>query len=35
VETVKSQQYEISQLRKENVFLKSKLAKAITQGFRP
>jgi len=35
IETVKSQQYEISQLRKENVFIKSKLAKAITQGFRP
>lgn len=35
VETVKSQQYEISQLRKENVFMKSKLAKAIHQGFRP
>lgn len=35
VETVKSQQYEISQLRKENVFLKSKLAKALSQGFRP
>ena len=35
VETVKSQQYEISQLRKENVFLKSKLAKALHQGFRP
>lgn len=35
VETVKSQQYEISQLRKENVFYKSKLAKALSQGFRP
>ena len=35
IETVKSQQYEISQLRKENVFIKSKLAKAITLGFRP
>jgi flagellar biosynthesis protein FlhG len=35
VETVKSQQYEISQLRKENVFLKSTLAKALHQGFRP
>ncbi len=35
IETVKSQQFEISTLRKENVFLKSKLAKAISQGFRP
>jgi flagellar biosynthesis protein FlhG len=35
VETVKSQQFELSQLRKENAFLKSKLAKAMTEGFRP
>jgi flagellar biosynthesis protein FlhG len=35
VETVKSQQFEISQLRKENLFIKSKLAKALAQGFRP
>ena len=35
VETIKSQQYEISQLRKENSFYKGKLAKALTQGFRP
>jgi len=35
VETIKSQQYEISQLRKENAFYKGKLAKALTQGFRP
>jgi flagellar biosynthesis protein FlhG len=35
IETVKSQQFEISQLRKENLFLKSKLAKALSQGYRP
>ncbi len=35
VETVKSQQFEITQLRKENQFLKSTLAKALSQGFRP
>ncbi len=35
IETVKSQQFEISQLRKENLFLKSKLAKALSQGFKP
>ena len=35
IETVKSQQFEISQLRKENLFLKSKLAKALTLGFQP
>ena len=34
VETVRMQQYEISQLRKENQFLKSKMAKALSQGFR-
>ncbi len=35
VETVKSQQFEISQLRKENLFLKTKMAAALSQGFRP
>ncbi|HOX12941.1 MAG TPA: P-loop NTPase [Spirochaetia bacterium] len=34
VETVKSQQFEIGQLRKENQFLKSKLVKAFSQGFK-
>jgi len=33
VETVKNQQLEISQLKKENMLLKSKLVKAIHQGF--
>ena len=33
VETVKSQQYEIDKLRRENQFLKFKLARAIGQGF--
>jgi flagellar biosynthesis protein FlhG len=33
IETVKSQQYEISTLRKENNLLKSKLVKAAEQGF--
>ena len=35
IETVKTQQFEISQLRKENLFLKSTLTKAISRGFRP
>jgi flagellar biosynthesis protein FlhG len=35
VETVKSQQYEISKLRKENNFLKLKLSRAISAGFTP
>jgi flagellar biosynthesis protein FlhG len=35
VETVKSQQYEISKLRKENNFLKLKLSRAISAGFAP
>jgi flagellar biosynthesis protein FlhG len=35
VETVKSQQYEISKLRKENNFLKLKLSKAMSAGFKP
>jgi len=34
VETVKSQQFEITQLKKENQFLKSKLVKAFSQGFK-
>lgn len=33
IETIKTQQFEISQLKKENVFIKSKLAKAISAGF--
>lgn len=33
-ETIKSQQYEISVLRKENQLLKNKLAKALQQGFK-
>lgn len=33
-ETIKSQQYEITQLRKENQLLKSKLVKAASQGFK-
>ncbi|MDR1107075.1 MAG: P-loop NTPase [Treponema sp.] len=35
VETVKSQQYEISKLRKENNFLKLKLSRAMSAGFKP
>jgi flagellar biosynthesis protein FlhG len=35
VETVKTQQIEINKVRKENVFLKTKLAKAMSQGFKP
>lgn len=34
IETVKMQQFEMSQLKKENNLLKYKLAKAITQGYR-
>ncbi|QQO09670.1 P-loop NTPase [Breznakiella homolactica] len=34
VETVKTQQFEIVKLKKENNFLKSKLTKAISQGFK-
>ena len=34
IETVKSQQYEISSLRKENQLLKNKLLKAAEQGFK-
>lgn len=32
-ETIKSQQYEITQLRKENLLLKSKIIKAHSQGY--
>jgi flagellar biosynthesis protein FlhG len=35
METVKSQQLEINQLRKENLLLKSKIVKAIQAGFKP
>jgi flagellar biosynthesis protein FlhG len=35
VETVKSQQFEISKLKKENNFIKLKLSRAISQGFKP
>ncbi len=35
IETVKTQQFEIVKLKKENTFLKSKLSKAISQGFKP
>jgi flagellar biosynthesis protein FlhG len=35
IETVKSQQLEISKLKKENNFLKFKLSQAISQGFKP
>jgi len=34
IETVKSQQFEISKLRKENNFIKLKLTKAMQQGFK-
>jgi len=34
IETVRMQQYEIGQIRKENQFLKSKMAKALSQGFK-
>jgi flagellar biosynthesis protein FlhG len=35
VETVKSQQFEIAKLKKENNFLKLKLSKAFEKGFEP
>ncbi|MDR0685594.1 MAG: P-loop NTPase [Spirochaetaceae bacterium] len=35
LETVKTQQIEIAKLKKENNFLKLKLSRAITQGYRP
>jgi flagellar biosynthesis protein FlhG len=34
IETVKSQQLEISKLKKENNFLKMKLSKALSQGYK-
>jgi flagellar biosynthesis protein FlhG len=34
IETVKIQQLEINKIKKENVFLKHKLSKAISQGFK-
>jgi flagellar biosynthesis protein FlhG len=34
IETVKSQQFEISKLKKENNFIKLKLTRAIQQGFK-
>jgi flagellar biosynthesis protein FlhG len=34
IETVKSQQFEISKIKKENNFLKLKLSRAISQGFK-
>ncbi|MDR0623406.1 MAG: P-loop NTPase [Treponema sp.] len=34
IETVKSQQFEISKLKKENNFIKLKLSRAISQGFK-
>jgi flagellar biosynthesis protein FlhG len=35
VETVKSQQFEIAKLKKENNFLKYKISNAIAKGFNP
>jgi flagellar biosynthesis protein FlhG len=35
IETVKSQQFEISKLKKENSFIKLKLSRAVAQGFNP
>jgi flagellar biosynthesis protein FlhG len=35
LETVKTQQIEIAKLKKENNFLKLKISRAITQGYRP
>lgn len=34
VETVRMQQFEITQIRKENQFLKHKLTRALAQGFK-
>jgi flagellar biosynthesis protein FlhG len=34
IETVKSQQFEISKLKKENNFIKLKLSQAMAQGFK-
>lgn len=33
IETIRMQQYELTQMRKENQFIKAKLAKALAQGF--
>ncbi|MDR0663549.1 MAG: P-loop NTPase [Spirochaetaceae bacterium] len=35
IETVKMQQLEINKVKKENIFLKSKLSKAIKEGYKP
>jgi len=35
VETIKTQQYELNQLKKENRYIKSKLLKAVESGFNP
>jgi flagellar biosynthesis protein FlhG len=35
IETIKSQQFEISKLKKENNFLKHTISKALSQGFKP
>ncbi len=35
VETIKSQHFELSQLKKENQLLKTKLVRAIKQGYKP
>jgi flagellar biosynthesis protein FlhG len=35
IETVKSQQLEISKIKKENAFLKLKLSQAMSKGFKP
>jgi flagellar biosynthesis protein FlhG len=35
IETIKSQQMELAKIKKENNFLKSKLAQAMTKGFNP
>jgi flagellar biosynthesis protein FlhG len=34
IETIRMQQYELGQLRKENQFYKAKMAKALSQGFK-
>ncbi len=34
IETIRMQQYELNQIRKENQFIKAKLARALAQGFR-
>ena len=34
IETIKTQQYELNQLKKENNFLKTKLVKAIEEGYK-